>query len=75
MALTARKAETDKRHHKKLDRLVIQPYKNQGGALRAAADAAGQSVQKYILDAVSTRMEREGLEWPEPDKSGEEGGL
>ena len=68
MALTARKAETDKRHHKKLDRLVIQPYKNQGAAIRAAAAAAGQSLQGYILQAVRARMEREGLEWPEPDK-------
>ena len=77
MALTARKAETDKRHHKKLDRLVIQPYKNQGAALRAAADAAGQSVQKYILDAVRARMEQEGqpLEIEQtPAESGKEGG-
>ena len=75
MAITARKAENDKRHHEKLDRLVIQPYKNQGAALRAAAAAAGQSVQKYIVQAVSERMKQEGHEWPEPDKGGEEGGL
>ena len=75
MAITARKAENDKRHHEKLDRLVIQPYKNQGAAIRAAADRNGKSVQKYILDAVRIQMEKDGLEYPDPVKSGEEGGL
>lgn len=74
MALTARKAENDRRHHEKLDRLVIQPYKNQGAAIRAAAEASGKSVQKYILDAISVQMEKDGLEYPVPEKSGEEGG-
>ena len=73
MALTARKAENDRRHHEKLDRLVIQPYKNQGAAIRAAAEASGKSVQKYILDAIGAQMEKDGLEYPAPEKSGEEG--
>lgn len=75
MALSAKKAITDRRHQAKLDRMVIQPYKNQGAAIRAAAEESGQSLQKYILDAVRARMEQEGHEWPEPDKGGEEGGL
>lgn len=74
MALSEKKAITDKRHQDKLDKIKIQPYKNQGAALRAAAAAAGQSVQGYVLQAVQARMKQEGLEWPEPDKSGEEGG-
>ena len=75
MALSAKKAITDRRHQAKLDRMVIQPYKNQGAAIRAAAEERNQSLQKYILDAVRARMEQEGHEWPEPDKGGEEGGL
>lgn len=75
MALSEKKAITDKRHQDKLDKIKIQPYKNQGAAIRAAAEERNQSLQKYILDAVRARMEQEGHEWPEPDKSGEEGGL
>lgn len=75
MALSEKKAITDKRHQDKLDKIKIQPYKNQGAAIRAAADESDQSLQKYILDAVRARMEREGHEWPEHNtKAGEEGG-
>ncbi len=59
MALSAKKAITDKRYHEKLDRMVVQPYKQEGGEIRAAAAAAGQSLQGYILQAVRERMERE----------------
>ena len=60
MALSEKKAITDKRHQDKLDKIKIQPYKNQGAAIRAAAAAAGQSLQGYILQAVRARMEQEG---------------
>ena len=60
MALSAKKAITDKRHQSKLDRMVIQPYKAEGITIRAAAAAAGQSLQGYILQAVRERMERDG---------------
>lgn len=56
---TQAKLEGNARHAAKLDRIVIQPYKEEGERIRAAAAAAGQSVQGYILDAVRTRMERE----------------
>lgn len=75
MALSEKKAITDKRHQDKLDKIKMQPYKNQGVAIRAAAAAAGQSVQGYVIQAVRERMEKEGREWPEPEKGGEEGGL
>lgn len=52
------KLEGNARHAAKLDRIVIQPYKDEGERIRAAAAAAGQSVQGYILDAVRERMER-----------------
>ena len=41
-------------------------------AIRAAAAAAGQSVQAYILQACAERMTRDGFT---PAESGEEGGL
>ena len=47
------------RHMAKLDRIVIQPYKEEGDAIRNAAATAGDSVQAYILQAVRDRMEKE----------------
>ena len=41
-----------------LDRIVIQPKKDKGQQIRQAASEAGQSVQQYILQAVSDRMEK-----------------
>lgn len=56
--LTEKKAITDKRHLDKLDKIKIQPYKDEGQQIRAAA-AAGQSLQGYILQAVRERMARD----------------
>ena len=47
------------RHQAKLDRIVIQPEKEEGAIIRRAAANAGQSVQGYILQAIKERMERE----------------
>ena len=47
------------RHQAKLDRIVIQPEKEEGTIIRQAASNAGQSVQGYILQAINERMERE----------------
>lgn len=62
---------------KKLDAMLIKPYKAEGAAIHAAAAAAGQSLQGYILQAVRARMEQEGqpLTLDPEQKSGEEGGL
>ena len=51
--------EGNARHIAKLDVIKIQPYKAEGATIRAAAAAAGQSVQAYILEAVRQRMQRE----------------
>ena len=47
------------RHQAKLDRIVIQPEKEEGTIIRQSASNAGQSVQGYILQATKERMERE----------------
>ena len=47
------------RHQAKLDRIVIQPEKEEGAIIRQAAANAGQSVQGYILQSIKERMERE----------------
>ena len=59
MALSEAKKAADKRHIAKLDVIKIQPYKEEGAAIRAAAAAAGKSVQGYVLEAVREKMERE----------------
>jgi hypothetical protein len=67
MALSSKKAATNAAHIAKLDVIRIQPYKSQGAAIRAAAQAAGQPLQRYILDAVADRMRGEGTPLPAPD--------
>ena len=59
--MSATKAHLDgnTRHQAKLMRIVLQPYKEEGAQIRAAAAAAGQSVQGYILQAIRDRMEKE----------------
>lgn len=46
-------------YNRKQDNIMVRPNKEEGAAIRAAAAAAGQSVQGYILQAVRERMERE----------------
>lgn len=47
-------------YNRKQDNIMVRPNKEEGAAIRAAAAAAGQSVQTYILRAVRAQMEREG---------------
>lgn len=69
---TQAKREGNARYAAKLDQIRVQPPKEEGAAIRAAAAAAGMSVQRYVLDAVRERMEREGaplrLEIKGPEK-------
>ena len=47
------------RYNQSKDSITIRPSKEDGAAVRQAAAAAGQSVQGYILQACSERMQRE----------------
>lgn len=40
------------------DSITIRPEKEVGAAIRAAAAAAGQSVQRFILSAIDEYMKR-----------------
>ena len=53
------KLATNAVHAAKLDRIVIQPYKEEGEAIRNAAKQSGQSLQSYILDAIRSRMKHD----------------
>lgn len=54
----ARRKANDK-YNAKCDYINIRPLKEKGAEIRAAAAAAGQSLQGYILQAVEDRMEKE----------------
>lgn len=75
MAVSEAHKKASYKYNANRDSITIRPERSKGAAIRAAAVASGKSLQNYILDAVRARMEQEGHEWPEPDKSGEEGGL
>lgn len=47
------------RYNQSKDSITIRPSKEDGAAVRQAAAAAGQSVQGYIMQACSERMQRE----------------
>lgn len=44
-------------------RMEIKPYIEEGAAIDAAAQAAGESRQGYILEAVHRRMAADGREY------------
>ena len=66
MPISEKKKITNSRYIAKCDSIQIRPSKDRGGEIRAAAAAAGQSVQ-----ACAERMARDGFT---PAESGEEGG-
>lgn len=53
-------------YNKRQDNIMVRPSKEDGAAIRAAAAAAGQSVQRYILDAVAARMAADAAECRQP---------
>lgn len=76
MPISEAKKRNNANYTAKCDYINVRPLKPEGAAIRAAAAAAGQSLQGYILQAVRTRMEQEGqpLEIEQtPAESGEEG--
>ena len=51
--------ESVKEYQKNRDAIMLRQSKEEGQKIRDTANAAGQSVQKYILQAVKERIERE----------------
>ena len=54
-------------HNKKMGSITLRPSKKLDEQIRQAAQAAGESLSGYILEAVCCRMEQEGRA-PEPEK-------
>jgi len=59
MPIPASKRAGNDKYNAKCDRIVIQPMREEGAAIRAAANAAGRSLQGYVLDAVRAQMQRD----------------
>lgn len=67
MPVSPRKRQSNDKYNAKCDYLSLRPRKSVGAAIRAAAKAAGQSVQAYVLQACAERMTREGQPLELPD--------
>ena len=62
MASTEAQKRAVKKAQAKCDAIMLRPPKEEGAAIRAAAFAAGQSTQQYVLQAARERMERDAGE-------------
>ena len=60
MPIPEYKRRNNDAYNAKCDYISIRPQKTVGFAIRAAAKAAGESLQGYILQACADRMTREG---------------
>lgn len=59
-------------YNRRQDSITIRPSKDKGGAVRAAAAAAGQPVQVYIMQACFERMQRDGFTPPAAPDAGDD---
>lgn len=64
MPVSDAKKKANARWNASKDNIMIRPTKEEGAAIRAAAIAAGQSNQQYILQATRERMYREAVGSP-----------
>lgn len=64
MPVSDAKKKANARWNASKDNIMIRPTKEEGAAIRAAAIAAGQSNQQYILQATRERMSREAVVGP-----------
>ena len=72
MPVSDAKKKANARWNASKDNIMIRPTKEEGAAIRAAAIAAGQSNQQYILQATRERMSREAAGSPaRPADAGE----
>ena len=66
MPIPESKRRNNDAYNAKCDYISLRPQKPIGSAIRAAAKAANQSLQGYVLQACAERMERDGLPIDQP---------
>lgn len=59
-------------YQQRQDSIMLRPSKTIGAEIRAAAAEAGQSMQAYILDAITERMQRDGFTPPADSAVGDD---
>lgn len=71
MPVSDSKRRGNDRYNATCDYISLRPKKPIGAAIRAAAKAAGESVQGYVLHACARRMAEEGrpLELPDAEQT------
>ena len=70
MAVSARKRLNNDKYNAKCTQINLKPLTPEANAIKAAAAAAGQSLQGYILQAVRERMAKDGQPLTLDDLSG-----
>lgn len=60
MSSTEAQKRASVKYNRKQDNLMCRPSKEEGQKIRNAAQAAGMSVQAYMLEAVREKMSRDG---------------
>ena len=71
MHIPKSKRRNNDAYNAKCDYISLRPQKPIGSAIRAAAKAANQSLQGYVLQACAERMTREGQPLELPDAPAE----
>ncbi len=71
MPIPESKRRNNDAYNAKCDYISLRPQKPLGSAIRAAAKAANQSLQGYVLQACAERMTREGQPLELPDAPAE----
>lgn len=74
MPVSEAKKKANARWNASKDNIMLRPTKEEGAAIRAAAAAAGQSNQQYILQATRERMEQDCRKGPSEALQGPSGG-
>lgn len=69
MPVSPKKRASNRAYNQKCDRIELRPLKHTGAAIRTAAEAAGQSLQAYIIQACQERMKQEGYPLSIPEES------
>lgn len=59
MPISEARKKANIEYNRRQDSITIRPTKDEGAKIREAAKVAGLSVQKYILETLRDRMERE----------------
>lgn len=62
MSLSEKKKIANERYLAKLKPIMLRAYPDEAERIKAAAAAAGQSTQRYILDACRERMQRDAAQ-------------